>query len=177
MDKKSFESSALSEASSTAQSCQAMAEGGDAEMQFNLGLKHASARLPAQDYAKAEQWYLRAAAQNHPLAQFNLAMMYAHGQGGPCDWEKASVWLQKAADLGDAGAQYQMGVNDHRAAVSGGNVDVLQSKINAWKWFRLAALQGYQAAEIAGDVVTMGMTREDVLEAGRRVEAFNAEGE
>jgi len=150
-----------------------MAEGGDAEAQFNLGLRHASARVPAQDYAKAEHWYLRAAAQNHPLAHFNLGMMYAYGQGGPCDWAKAEVWLQKAADLGDAGAQYQIGVNHHRAAVSGKNVDISQSRINACKWFRLAALQGYHAAEIAGDVVSMSMTHEDVMEAGRRVVAFN----
>lgn len=150
-----------------------MAEGGDAEAQFNLGLRHAIARFPAQDYAKAEHWYLRAAAQNHPLAHFNLGMMYTLGQGGPCDWEKGQVWMRKAADLGDAGAQYQMGVSDHRASVSRGDVDISQSRINACKWFRLAALQGYQMAETAGDVVSMSMTREDVQEAGRLVIAFN----
>lgn len=44
------------------------AQRGDAEAQFQLGLKFASAKGAAQDYAQAEPWYLKAADQNHALA-------------------------------------------------------------------------------------------------------------
>jgi uncharacterized protein len=173
MDKKSFQSPSSSTGQQTGLT---MAESGDAEAQFNLGLRYAVTGGAGRDYARAEQWYLKAAAQNHPLAHFNLGIMYGSGQLGPCDWAKSSLWMQKAADLGDAGAQYQMGVNQHRAAAAGELVNASESRIDACKWFRLAAAQGYQAAEIAGDVVSMGMTHEDVLEAGRRVIAFHPTG-
>lgn len=153
-----------------------MAENGDAEAQFSLGLKHASA--PVQDFAQAEQWYLKAAAQDHPLAHFNLGIMYTNGQLGPCDWAKGLVWIQKAADLGDAGAQYRLGADHHRSVMDGGSTNVTQSRIDACKWFRLAAAQGYDGAGMAGDIVTMEMTREDVQEVDRLITAFktNAKG-
>ena len=150
-----------------------LAQRGDAEAQFHLGLKFASAKGAAQDYALAEHWYLKAADQKHPLAHFNLGMMYASGQGMPSDRAKSLVWIQKAADLGDAGAQYRLGEAHHRAILDESPEAVSQSRINAYKWFRLAAAQGYQGAETACEVVNLNMTREDVMEAGRRIAAFS----
>ena len=151
-----------------------MAERGDAEAQFNLGLKFANAEGASPDYAQAEHWYLKAADQNHALAHFNLGMMHANGQGMPCDRAKSLVWIQKAADLGDAGAQYNLGVTHQRAVLNRASPNAARSRIDAYIWFRLAADQGYRGADSACNVVNLHMTRADVLEGGRRIAAFHA---
>ena len=92
----------------------------------------------------------------------------------PSDRAKSQVWIQKAADLGDAGAQYSLGAIYHRAIQDGLPKDASQSRINAYKWFRLAAAQGYQGAETACDMVNLDMTHEDVAEGRRRIAAFRS---
>lgn len=150
-----------------------MAQRGDADAQFRLGLLYANRKGAEQDYAQAEHWYRKAAEQNHPLANFNLGMMQANGHGMPPDRAKALAWIQKAADLGDAGAQYTLGVSHQRLVMEGVSVDPAQSRIDAYKWFHLAAAQGYKGADVAREMVNLHMTRADVVEGGRRIAAFN----
>ncbi|MGA9778160.1 MAG: tetratricopeptide repeat protein, partial [Verrucomicrobiia bacterium] len=89
---------------------------GNAEVQFNLGLKFATDKGAAQDYGQAAEWYRKAAEQNHSLAQFNLGVMYAQGQGVARDAAQSAVWFDRAAKLGDAGAQFHLGHNFQRAS-------------------------------------------------------------
>src|SRR5580765_2092359 len=95
-----------------------LAEGGDANAQFSLGIKFAHEGA-TQDYLQAAQWYLKAASQNHALAQYNLGVMHARGQGMARDEKQAMVWISKAAHLGDAGAQYHLGMKKHRGSMDG----------------------------------------------------------
>lgn len=53
-----------------------------------------------QNYAKAFEWYKKAAEQGHKRAQYNLGVMYAMGQGIEKNISKAREWFQKAADQG-----------------------------------------------------------------------------
>jgi TPR repeat protein len=152
----------------------AQADPVDANAQFSRGLKCANGHGAAPDYAQAARWYLKAANQSHPLAQFNLGVMYARGQGMPRDEAKSQMWIHKAAQLGDAGAQYNLGMSHHRASYNGLPQDAPESRIEAYKWFQLAAAQGYQGSEVGWVRVTQTMTREDVAEGGRRVVAFGA---
>ena len=154
---------------------EAMAGRGVAEAQFKLGLKYATGKGAALDYAQAEHWYLKAAAQNHALAQFNLGMMHANGQGMPRDPAESLIWIQRAADLGDAGAQYRLGIKYQRAIRDGLPEHASQARIDAYQWLRLAADQGYPEAESICEMVNLDMTREDVLEGRRRVTVFNAD--
>jgi TPR repeat protein len=153
-----------------------LAQGGSAEAQFSLGVKYANGAGTAQDYAQAEVWYLKAAGQNHALAHLNLGVMYASGQGQPADAAKSLVWIQKAAELGDASAQFRLGELNHRDVRSGVSPVGGQSRIDAYKWYRLAANQGYRGAEVACETVNLDMSREEVTEATRRVADFNAKG-
>jgi len=152
-----------------------LAHRGSAEAQFSLGLRYASATGTAQDYAQAEHWYLQAAGQQHALAHFNLGVMYASGQGQPSDAAKSLLWIQKAADLGDASAQFRLGELSNRAVRIGATPVGGQARIDAYKWYRLAADQGYHGAEMACDAVNLNMTREEVMEGTRRVAAFKTE--
>jgi TPR repeat protein len=145
---------------------------GDAEVQFNLGMKFANLAEPARDYVQAAEWYLKAADQSHALAQFNLGMMYAHGQGVIRDESKATIWFQKAAILGDAGAQHQLGMNHQRASRVG--MDNHETWIEAYKWYQLAAAQGYKDSHLACESIALKMTREDVADGHNRVKCFLA---
>jgi TPR repeat protein len=146
----------------------------DAEVQFKFGLKFANGKGAAQDYAQAAAWYRKAAAQNHFLAQFNLGMMYAHGQGVARDSVQSRMWLDKAAQQGDAGAQFHLGDNCHRASFTQVPADASESRIEAYKWYRLAAAQGYRGSEMAHAALTINMTRADVTAGNQRVAAFEA---
>jgi TPR repeat protein len=146
----------------------------DAESQFNRGLQFATGAAP--DYAQALAWYGKAAEQNHGLAQFNLGIMYASGQGVARDDAQSVVWFGRAARLGDAGGQYQMGQSCQRASMDGVPADAPEARIEAYKWFHLAAAQGYKNSEGAYASLTVKMTREDVAEANQRAEKFEAAG-
>jgi TPR repeat protein len=147
---------------------QSKAEQGDAEAQFSLGLKFATGSATMQDYPKAALWYLKAASQNHPLAQFNLGLMFAGGQGVAQDEAQAMMWMRLAAQQGDAGAQYHLGMRHRRASFEGHPEDALESNLEAYKWFRLAAAQGYKESESARDDILIGFTLAQVEEGNHR---------
>ncbi len=144
----------------------------DADVQFHLGLKFASGKGAGLDYVQAAEWYRKAAEQNHFLAQFNLGMMYAYGQGVPRDAVQSRLWLGKAAQQGDAGAQFHLGDNCHRASFRQVPEEASESRIEAYKWYRLAAAQGYKGSEMAHATLTLNMTRADVMVGNQRVTAF-----
>lgn len=181
MDNKFFQrlfpSSASPPRSSQNATLEAVAERGDADAQFKMGLHYGSAG-PGQNYSRAEYWYLKAAAQKHPLAHYNLGVLYGNGQCGPRDWAKSLSWIQKAADLGSAPAQYHLGIRHHRAAMNYQTTSdkeseqISQSRMDAYVCFRLAQAQGYPGAEAAGNLVSLSMTHQQVAEAGRRIAAL-----
>jgi hypothetical protein len=150
---------------------QSKADHGDAEAQFSLGLKFASGGPAWLDYDKAAHWYLLAANQNHALAQFNLGLMFAGGQGVARDEAQALMWIQKAAQQGDAGAQHHLGLRHRRASFEGLPKDRLESNMEAYKWFCLAAAQGYRASAGAREDIAIGFTRAQVDEGNNRADA------
>ena len=148
---------------------QTKADHGDAEAQFSLGLKFAAGGPAWLDYAKAAHWYLLAASQNHALAQFNLGLMFAGGQGVAQDEAKSAMWMRLAAQQGDAGAQYHLGMRHRRASFEGSPKDALESNLEAYKWFSLAAAQGYRESNGARDDIAIGLTVAQVVEGNHRV--------
>ena len=57
-----------------------------------------------QDYAKALEWYEKAAAAGNADAMVNLGALYANGQGVTQDYAKALDWSSKAEETKSAGA-------------------------------------------------------------------------
>ena len=147
----------------------------DADVQFGMGLKFANSEGTPPDYTQAAEWYRKAADQSHALAQFNLAMMYAKGQGFARNEAESAIWFGKAARQGDAGAQFYLGKSCHRASLTGVPEQAAESRIEAYKWFHLAAAQGYRGSVSACTPVILGMTHADVAVATQRVAAFAVE--
>lgn len=144
----------------------------DAQVQFGVGLKFANGRGAAQDYVQAAEWYRKAADQSHSLAQFNLGTMYANGQGMTRDDAQSVIWFGRAAQQGDAGAQFNLGRSCHRASLGGVSADALESRIEAYKWFHLAAAQGYKGSASACATLVLSMTHEDVADGDQRIAKF-----
>jgi TPR repeat protein len=80
----------------------------------NLGRLCHSGLGVVQDYAKAREWYEKAAAKDQAQAMTNLGVLYRNGEGVPQDYAKARWWYEKAAAKGDEDAK----LNQERLSIS-----------------------------------------------------------
>ena len=78
-----------------------LAEQGDVNAQFTLGLMYTKGRGVPQDYKEAVRWYRLAAAQGDAKAQYGLGVMYVEGWGVPQNNVLAHMWYNLAAAQGD----------------------------------------------------------------------------
>jgi TPR repeat protein len=156
------------------QAARTQAEQGNAEAQFTLGLSCSTGNGHAQDLPQAAQWYRLAADQNHTLAQFNLGLMFAGGQGVPTDHTAALHWINLAATSGDAGAQFYLGNRCHRASFDHKADNAPQLRVESYRWFSLAAAQGYKDSAAHCNRLTINMTRSEVAEAIEDLAQYSA---
>lgn len=77
-----------------------VAEHGNAQAQFNLGLMYREGKGVQQDSKEATAWLSKAAEQGHVEAQEHLGMSYAKGAGVDRDWVQADKWFKIAAASG-----------------------------------------------------------------------------
>ena len=117
------------------------AEAGDADAQYNLGLRYYNGEGVLQDDKEAVKWWRKAAEQGEAKAQFNLGVMYAKGEGVTEDDKEAVKWYQLAAEAGNADAQYNLGLRYDNGR------GVLEDDKEAVKLYRLAADQGHASAQ------------------------------
>src|SRR5262249_23762764 len=85
------------------------ADHGNKTSMRNLGLAYLNGWGGAQDYAKAREWFEKAAAKDYASAMADLGAIYYNGEGVPRDYAKAREWYEKAADKGNANAMYGLG--------------------------------------------------------------------
>jgi len=119
-----------------------LANKGDSDAQYNLGVMYETGDGVPQDYTQAMAWYLKAAEQGEVSAQSNLGVMYQKARGVPQDYKQAVYWYRKAAEQGDATAQYNLGVMYDRGW------GVLQDYTQAIGWYRKAVDQGDADAQL-----------------------------
>ncbi|MGP9492362.1 tetratricopeptide repeat protein [Psychrobacter sp. AOP7-B1-24] len=110
----------------------------DADAQYNLGVMYDTGKGVHQNYAKAAEWYRKAADQGYAKAQFNLGLAYYKGEGLRQDYAKAAEWFEKAADQGDAEAQYNLGLMYDQGE------GVRQNNATAKEWFGKSCDNGNQ---------------------------------
>jgi uncharacterized protein len=78
-----------------------LAEQGDAQAQFMLGVMYDTGHAGPQDYAEAVKWYRMAAEQGHAYATHGLGFMYYKGQGVLQDNVLAHMWANLGAANGN----------------------------------------------------------------------------
>jgi TPR repeat protein len=109
-----------------------LAQAGNAEAQYRLGVMYAEGRGVAPNDAEAALWFERAAEQGEAMAQYNLGASYAEGSGVRKDMATAAKWFRRAADQGVALAQLNLGL------LYANGAGVPQDNVEALKWIDLA---------------------------------------
>ncbi|MEI8120428.1 MAG: tetratricopeptide repeat protein [bacterium] len=117
--------------------CRLAAEGGDAEAQYQLGLKFVNGQGVEKDEAEAVRWYRKAAEQGHSTCQYFLGWYLANGRGVEKNEAEAVTWYRKAATQNVLGAQFDLGV------MYANGRGVTKDAVEAAKWARKAAEQGH----------------------------------
>ncbi len=118
-----------------------LADRGDAEAQYRIGLMHEFGRGYPIDKAQGIAWFRKAAAQNHTAALQELGVIYAMGDGVPKDDAQAVAWFREAADLGNPTAQFNL------ALMIAKGTGAPKDDALAVSWFRKAADQGMVGAQ------------------------------
>ncbi|MEQ8369781.1 MAG: tetratricopeptide repeat protein, partial [Alphaproteobacteria bacterium] len=146
--------------------------GGNADAAFALGFLYLNGPGTAAEYAlaadpeQAALWLARAADAGHAWARTLLAQLYRDGRGVPADSDRARSLFLAAAAQGIAEAQFSAGL------ILAGDDATPGHLMDAYVWFRLAALAGYPAA--ADNLHRLAATFSDaeVAAAEARVRAF-----
>ena len=118
-----------------------LAERGNAEAQYRIGLMYEFGRGYPVDKAQGIAWFQKSAAQGHTAAQQELGVIYTTGDGVAKDDAKAVEWFRKAAAAGNPTAQYNLGLMIAKGA------GVRQDYAQALDWFRKAGTQGFTFAQ------------------------------
>ena len=89
-----------------------------------------------ENYAKAAEWYRKAASNGDSEAQCILGRMYQQGEGVGQDYAQAVRWYQKSAEQGNSEAEYTLGSMYQQGE------GVRQDESLAVKWYETAAGHG-----------------------------------
>jgi len=119
---------------------QRLADGGDAEAWYRIGVIKEQGIGMTEDPAGAAVAFAKAAKLGHAKAQFRLAQMLAAGKGGVLDLGGARHWYGEAAKQGIAEAAYNAALLAETGR--GGPVDMAAAEA----FYRQAALGGVPAA-------------------------------
>lgn len=114
-----------------------LAEGGDADAQFNLGQAYRLGRGVSLDLSAAKIWFERAARNGHLDAQTTLGLLIF--QNG--DRTAGLKWLKQAADQGEPRAMLVYGT-----ALYNGD-GVTQDKVLGYAFVSRSAAQGLEPAK------------------------------
>jgi hypothetical protein len=109
-----------------------LAEQGDPEAEWLLGVHYHTGEGVSQDDTIAAQWFTRAADHGHILAQATLGAYYWIGRGVPQDLSKAYFWSVLARAGNDEASKYRVAVLTARMSRS----QVAAAQQQAEEWIR-----------------------------------------
>ena len=114
-----------------------VAQGGNPDAMFSLGMFHLDQREPQP----ALEWLKKAAEKKHAEAIEALGEEYINGSFGEPDFEEGAKWLKQAAHQGSLPAQTRLGSLALAGKLTG------TKPAGAIRWFRPAAEKGYAEAQ------------------------------
>ena len=135
------------------------AEQGDPKAQCNLGICYMEGLGVAKDEAEAAKWFSKAAEQGVTHAEYCLGVAYFSGRGVSKDISVALKWWHRAAEHGHPDAQYNLGIC-YETATKGDCI--AQDYVEAYKWMKLAAAQGYEGAQKKCEEIVLKMNAEQI---------------
>ena len=135
------------------------AEQGHPEARCNLGICYLDGLGVAKDEAEAVKWFSKAAQQENAHAEYTLGVAYFCGRGVAKDISTALKWWRRAAEHGSADAQHNLGVS-----YESGEGVIAQNYVDAYKWMKLAAAQGYEGATKKCEEIVLKMNAEQIAQ-------------
>ncbi len=141
-----------------------LAEQGNIEAQFNLGIMFELGNGVSKDLKEALRWYRLAADQGDAMAQYNVGVYYAQGMGVAKDFKESMRWTRLAAQQGDTLAQFNLGSMYYKG------MGVSKDMVAAHMWYNIAAANGDQQAGQARDIIEKTMTPNQVVQATQKAE-------
>jgi len=146
----------------------------------NLGYAPAQLRLASlyqdgaagltADEAEARAWARRAAEAGDAKAMHFYAMQLYDGVGGARNRADALAWLTKAAGAGRVDSQYNVA-----QLLEKGDEGVAPNRVEAFKWYMIAARRGDQQALASVQRMTSGLSVVDRRKAREAADAFTVE--
>ncbi len=136
-----------------------LAEAGDANSQFGLGLLYGNGFGVDMIDEKALRWYGLAAQQGHADAEYNLAVMHLNGWGVPMNEIVAEKIFLMAAEQGTTEAQISLGL------IYAADYSPLYNKEEAYKWLSIADQLGDLNAGPKREDQAARLTADEVIEA------------
>lgn len=143
----------------------------------NLGYAPAQLRLAslyqdgaaglAVDEVEARAWARRAAEAGDAKAMHFYAMQMYDGVGGARNRADALNWLTKAASAGRVDSQYNVA-----QLLEKGDEGVAPNRVEAFKWYMIAARRGDQQALASVQRLTSGLSAADRRKAREAADAF-----
>jgi len=141
-----------------------LAESGDVEAQFNLGLMYDQGQGVPQNYSEAVKWYRKAADQGHADAQYFIGTMYVQGQGVPLNYTEATKWLKKAAEQGLTDAQFILGGMYYHGQ------GVLKNFQAAYVWWSITSESGDKTSKKNLEKLSSEMTPQQIAQAQKEAD-------
>ncbi|MDR3176302.1 MAG: sel1 repeat family protein [Desulfovibrio sp.] len=150
-----------------------LAEKGDDNASFALGLMAARGEGGQQDFREAERWWNASAASGNPLSQFNLGLLYYTGALGNKNYAKAKALWSAAALQKQPDALYGLGI-----LLVNGAEGVPRNLAEGLKNFEQAAAFGHAMAEFElGNAYNAGEgVKKDRKKAGEYYKKAAAKG-
>ena len=154
-----FEAYEVGEYATALAEWQPLAEEGDANSQYGLGLLYGNGFGVEMNDALALRWYGLAAQQGHSGAQCNLGVIHMNGWGVPMNEIVASRMYLMAAEQGVTEAQIALGV------IYAADYSPLYNKEEAYKWFSIADRLGDLNAAPKREDLAVKLTADEAVEA------------
>ena len=120
---------------------ESLADRGDSDAQYKLGVRYLEGDGVERSAEKAVMLFRKAAERGHAAAQNGLGVCYDKGEGVGKSAEQAVLWYRRSAEQGYAVAQCNLGL----CYANGEGVE--KSAEKAVMWYRRSAEQGYAAAQ------------------------------
>ena len=113
-----------------------LAEKGDAESQFRLGVHYNLGWGVPQDHAEAAEWYRKAAERGFLTAMSYLGEMYVEGKGVPQNFVRAHMWFSLVVEDGrfPPSGLARIARKRHRIAKRMTPAQIAKAKDMALKW-------------------------------------------
>ena len=108
-----------------------IAEQGDPDAQYSLGLMYQEGTGVPQDYKEAVRLYRIAAEQGVALAQYSLGFMHAKGTGVLQDYALAHMWFNLSGSNGNKNAVFNRDIIEKRMSPS--QIEKAQEMARNWK--------------------------------------------